>query len=278
MFQPSLLLAGYAFFRIFWNLPFHYSLEEQLPWEGEGSSVVVQEGKPSEQARNAPRKADLRAPQPLGSYQAVQIPTAVKHTQLTVRLFNKDWEKKGRYVWEKLEGRKKRPCFPLSILIPFQPALSGVQTTSKQMNSWQWQLKHPVCQRQKRTVAQTKSVFTARCDPSGCLLRSMKAVLQQTSRVGHLSASLAGESRNTVLLALVQAAVLWLLNGVRGSGNVDDLMESLGSVLSTEKCENGRGFPRSRNSDWEPHNQWKNVQWLMTSGLSSQLLTVIYLV
>lgn len=71
----------------------------------------------------------------------------------------------------------------------------------------------------------------------------MKAVLQQTSRAGHLSAGLAGESRNVVLLAPVQAAVFSLLKGVRGSGNVDDLMESLGTVLSTEKGQNGRGFP-----------------------------------
>ena len=71
-----------------------------------------------------------------------------------------------------------------------------------------------------------------------------------------------------VLLALVQAVVLSLLHGIRGSGNVDDLTESLGTVLSTEKCENGRGFPRSRNSDGEPHSQWKNMQWLATSGLS----------
>lgn len=40
-----------------------------------------------------------------------------------------------------------------------------------------------------------------------------------------------------VLLALVQTTGLSLLNRVRDSGNMDDLMESLGSVLSTERCE-----------------------------------------
>ena len=135
----------------------------------------------------------------------------------------------------------------------------------------------PSMPKAKRTVAQTKSVFTACCDPSGCLLRSMKAVLRQTSTHRHLSAGLAGESWNVVLVALVQAAVVSLCNGVRGSGNVDDLMESLGTVLSTEKCENGWGFPRSRNSDWEPHSQWENVQWLVTSGLSFFLTTHSYL-
>lgn len=40
-----------------------------------------------------------------------------------------------------------------------------------------------------------------------------------------------------VLLAFVQTAGLSLLNGVKDSGNVDDLMESLGTVLSTEKCK-----------------------------------------
>ena len=64
----------------FWNQPFCYGSEEEIPWEDEGSSVVVQEGKPSEQVRNTPREAVLRAPQPFGSCQAVQIPIAFKHT------------------------------------------------------------------------------------------------------------------------------------------------------------------------------------------------------
>lgn len=85
----------------------------------------------------------------------------------------------------------------------------------------------------EKNRAQTKSVFPARCDPSGCLLWSRKASSQQTSTDGHLSAGLAGECSSVVLLALTQGAILSLLNGVRGSGNVDDLMESLGTVLST---------------------------------------------
>lgn len=257
------MLAGFAFFRIFWNLPLCCSLEEQLPWEHEGSSVVAQQGKASEQT-NAPRDTVLRAPQPFASSWAVQTWIAFTHTADSQIVYNKEWEKKGRHVWGKLEGRKKRLCFSLSILILFQPPLGGVRTVSKQMNSWQWQLKHLLCQRQKRTVAQIKSASTARSDPSGCLLSSMKAAVQQRSRAGQLSAGLAGESRKVVLLALVQAAVLSLLKGVRGSGNVNDPMESLGTVLSTEKCENGRGFPGSCSSDWEPHSQWKNVRWLMT--------------
>lgn len=175
------------------------------------------------------------------------------HTQLTVRLFiiKSGKRKVDMYEGNLKEGRKKRLCFSLSILILFQPTLSGVQTVSKQMSSWQWQLKHPLCQRQERTVTQTKSVFSARGDASGCLLSSMKAAIQQCSRAGQFSAGLAGESRKVVLLALVQAAVLSLLSGVRGSGNLNDLMESLGTVLSTEKCENHQGFPGSCNSDWD---------------------------
>lgn len=98
-------------------------------------------------------------------------------------------------------------------------------------------MKHPVCQRQKRTVAQTTSVFTAHCDPSVCLPRSMKAVLQQPSMHRHCSAGPARESWSVVLLALVQTAGLSLPNGVKDSGNGDNLMESLGTVLSMEKCK-----------------------------------------
>lgn len=65
----------------------------------------------------------------------------------------------------------------------------------------------------------------------------MKAVLQQPSMHRHHSAGLARESWSVVLLAFVQTAGLSLLNGVKDSGNVDDLMESLGTVLSTEKCK-----------------------------------------
>lgn len=53
----------------------------------------------------------------------------------------------------------------------------------------------------------------------------------------HHSAGLARESWSVVLLAFVQTAGLSLVNGVKDSGNVDDLMESLGTVLSTEKCK-----------------------------------------
>lgn len=85
----------------------------------------------------------------------------------------------------------------------------------------------------EKNRAQTKSVFTARRDPWGCVLRSMKAALQRTPADGHRSAGLAGESWRLVLLALTQAAaVLSLLSGARGSGNVDILVESLGTGLS----------------------------------------------
>lgn len=64
----------------------------------------------------------------------------------------------------------------------------------------------------------------------------MKAVLEQPSMHRHHSAGLARESWSVVLLALVQTTGLSLLNRVKDSGNVDDLMESPGPVLSTENC------------------------------------------
>ena len=93
-------------------------------------------------------KLSSEHPSPLAAVRQCRY-QLLSSTQLTVRFFNTEWEKKGRYVWGKLEGRKKGQCFSLSILIPFQPARSGVWNICKQMNSWQWQLKHPVCQRRK---------------------------------------------------------------------------------------------------------------------------------
>lgn len=59
------------------------------------------------------------------------------HTQLTVRLFiiKSGKRKVDMYEGNLKEGRKKRLCFSLSVLILFQPTLSGVQTVSKQMSS-----------------------------------------------------------------------------------------------------------------------------------------------
>lgn len=84
-----------------WNLPFYCS-EEQLPREDEGSSVALQEGKPSEQARSAAREAVLRAPQRFGSCRAVQILIAFKHTQLTDYLM-----KSGKRKVDRCEGNWK---------------------------------------------------------------------------------------------------------------------------------------------------------------------------
>lgn len=112
----------------FLNLSFHYHLEEQLPWENEGSRIVVQDDKPSEQERDTPREAVLRALQPLGSCQAGRIPLAFKHTQLTDSLIKNRKIKVDMY--EK-NWKKKRLCIPLSLLILFEPAPHGIQTISK---------------------------------------------------------------------------------------------------------------------------------------------------
>lgn len=126
-FWRGVFLGVFCF--VFLNLCFHYHLEEQLPWENEGSRVVVQDDKPSEQERDTPREAVLRALQPLGSCQAGRIPTAFKHTQLADSLIKNGKRKVDMY--ERNWKEKRRLCFPLSLLILFQPALHGIQTISK---------------------------------------------------------------------------------------------------------------------------------------------------
>lgn len=98
-------LFGFLFYFIlfFPSLPFHCHLEEQLPWENEGSSVVVQDAKPSKQEKDTSQEAVLRALQSLGSCQAGRIPIAFKHIQLTDSLIKNGKRKVDKYEknWKK---------------------------------------------------------------------------------------------------------------------------------------------------------------------------------
>lgn len=105
-FWRGLFLGFFCF--VFLNLCFHYHLEEQLPWENEGSRVVVQDDKPSEQERDTPREAVLRALQPLGSCQAGSIPAAFKHTQLADSLIKNGKRKVDTY--ERNWKEKREDC------------------------------------------------------------------------------------------------------------------------------------------------------------------------
>lgn len=173
--------------------------------------------------RNAPLKAGSSASVLQQLLESADMNCIKAHVNSS--FFSKDGGKVNMYD---RNWRKEETVFSLSILILFQPALSRVQTMSKWIadnDSWNTQFAKGTEERR------LKQNLPSHCDPSGCLLRIMREVLQPSTS---LQGGLEEESWKVALFELVKFTVLWLLNGVRGSGNTDDLMESLETTANRE--------------------------------------------